>query len=136
MGTRDNIPHLYKQRPSPSGEGEAAFPIRQSWRIQKGKCRTGERGKGEAGGRGGEGEAAFPIRHVWRIQKREMPNGGKGRRMDRRETREEIEGKREEGIAGIPAKTRHTQETGNKEEGAGNKKSPTPVRERGIIRRS
>ena len=60
--------------------------------------------------------------------KGEMPNGGKGgrgngKRMDRRE-REEIEGKREEGIAGIPAKTGHTQETGNKEEGGRKQKIP------------
>ena len=29
------------------GKGKAAFPIRQSWRIQKGKCRTDERKKGK-----------------------------------------------------------------------------------------
>ena len=34
-----------KNRAKIAGEGEAAFPIRQTWRIQKGKCRM----KGEGG---------------------------------------------------------------------------------------
>ena len=38
------------------GEGEAAFPIRQAWRIQKGNCRMKGEGGGEkrAEGKGGE----------------------------------------------------------------------------------
>ena len=34
-----------KEEAKIAGEGEAAFPIRQTWRIQKGKCRM----KGEGG---------------------------------------------------------------------------------------
>ena len=65
--------------------------------------------------------------------KGEMPNGGKGEsgedeaeraRRGGKAGRTEIEGKREEGIAGIPAKTGHTQETGNKEEGGRKQKIP------------
>ena len=44
------------------GEGKAAFPIRQSWRIQKGKCRTGETGDGRRGT--GKGERGMVKRET------------------------------------------------------------------------